>query len=171
MRRSHAPIVTLTTTTLVVVLVACSGPTPPTVLDATAVIPTTAARGETITIAGTGFGTTVGSVSVGGVAATIGAWRATSITATVPAGASNAWQDVTVSTTTGSDTFDGFFVGAEYTGTAADLQAFLDAGVPPVPFAGEAENGYRKQMLEYADMTRASRQAFMAAEAERRVGR
>lgn len=28
-----------------------------------------------------------------------------------------------------------------------------------------------RQMLEYADMTRASRQAFMAAEAERRVGR
>lgn len=36
-------------------------------------------------------------------------------------------------------------------GTNGAFQAFLDAGVPPVPFAGEAENGYRKQMLEYAD--------------------
>jgi ribose transport system substrate-binding protein len=36
-------------------------------------------------------------------------------------------------------------------GTNGAFQAFLDAGVPLVPFAGEAENGFRKQMLEYAD--------------------
>ncbi len=36
-------------------------------------------------------------------------------------------------------------------GTNGAFQAFLDAGVPPVPFAGEAENGFRKQMLEFAD--------------------
>lgn len=36
-------------------------------------------------------------------------------------------------------------------GTNGAFQAFLDAGAPLVPFAGEAENGFRKQMLEYAD--------------------
>ncbi|HET8522926.1 MAG TPA: sugar ABC transporter substrate-binding protein [Thermomicrobiales bacterium] len=36
-------------------------------------------------------------------------------------------------------------------GTNGAFQAFLDAGVPLVPFAGEAENGFRKQMLKYAD--------------------
>lgn len=36
-------------------------------------------------------------------------------------------------------------------GTNGAFQAFLDAGVDLVPFAGEAENGFRKQMLEYAD--------------------
>ncbi len=36
-------------------------------------------------------------------------------------------------------------------GTNGAFQAFLDAGAELVPFAGEAENGFRKQMLEYAD--------------------
>jgi ribose transport system substrate-binding protein len=36
-------------------------------------------------------------------------------------------------------------------GTNGAFQAFLDAGADLVPFAGEAENGFRKQMLEYAD--------------------
>jgi ribose transport system substrate-binding protein len=36
-------------------------------------------------------------------------------------------------------------------GTDGAFRAFLDAGVPLVPFAGEAENGFRKQMLEYKD--------------------
>lgn len=36
-------------------------------------------------------------------------------------------------------------------GTNGAFQAFLDADVPLVPFAGEAENGFRKQMLEHAD--------------------
>lgn len=36
-------------------------------------------------------------------------------------------------------------------GTNGAFQAFLDAGAELVPFAGEAENGFRKQMLEFAD--------------------
>jgi ribose transport system substrate-binding protein len=36
-------------------------------------------------------------------------------------------------------------------GTDGVVRAFLDAGRPLVPVAGEAENGFRKQMLEYAD--------------------
>jgi ribose transport system substrate-binding protein len=36
-------------------------------------------------------------------------------------------------------------------GTNGAFQAFLDAGVPLVPFAGAAENGFRKQMLQYKD--------------------
>ena len=36
-------------------------------------------------------------------------------------------------------------------GTDGVVRAFLDAGVPLVPVAGEAENGFRKQMLEFAD--------------------
>ena len=32
-------------------------------------------------------------------------------------------------------------------GTDGVVRAFLDAGVPLVPVAGEAENGFRKQML------------------------
>ena len=36
-------------------------------------------------------------------------------------------------------------------GTNGVVQAFLDAGAALVPVAGEAENGFRKQMLEYAD--------------------
>lgn len=36
-------------------------------------------------------------------------------------------------------------------GTDGAVRAFLDAGRPLVPFAGEAENGFRKQMLEFRD--------------------
>jgi ribose transport system substrate-binding protein len=36
-------------------------------------------------------------------------------------------------------------------GTDGVVRAFLDAGIPLPPIAGEAENGFRKQMLEYKD--------------------
>ena len=36
-------------------------------------------------------------------------------------------------------------------GTDGVVRAFLDAGKPLVPVAGEAENGFRKQMLQYAE--------------------
>ena len=36
-------------------------------------------------------------------------------------------------------------------GTDGVVRAFIDAGVPVPPVAGEAENGFRKQMLEMAD--------------------
>src|SRR5205814_6868539 len=40
-------------------------------------------------------------------------------------------------------------------GTDGAVRAFLDAGRPLVPFAGEAENGFRKQMLQYKDQFQA----------------
>lgn len=36
-------------------------------------------------------------------------------------------------------------------GTDGVVRAFIDAGIPIPPVAGEAENGFRKQMLEYKD--------------------
>lgn len=36
-------------------------------------------------------------------------------------------------------------------GTDGVVRAFIDAGVPIPPIAGEAENGFRKQMIEYKD--------------------
>lgn len=36
-------------------------------------------------------------------------------------------------------------------GTPGAVQAFIDAGRPFVPFAGEAENGYRKQLADHQD--------------------
>ena len=51
--------------------------------------------GAPITISGSGFGTTTGSVSFNGVNAAITAWSATSITATVPLTATQGWVIVT----------------------------------------------------------------------------
>jgi hypothetical protein len=45
-------------------------------------------------------------------------------------GTPNAWQDIEVVTDDGTASFPDFFVGVEYTGTAANLQAFLDDLVP-----------------------------------------
>lgn len=112
-------------------MTACSSPSPssggpdpaPTLANVT---PEAAPRGGTITLAGSNFGTTEGAVTVGGVPATITSWGATSIEATVPASAPNAWQSVTVSTSAGTASRDGFFVGAEYTGAVGGLQSFLD---------------------------------------------
>ncbi|MFA5551090.1 MAG: IPT/TIG domain-containing protein [Trueperaceae bacterium] len=91
-----------------------------------AVAPEVAARGQAFTVTGTGFGTAEGTLTVGGVPASITSWGPTSIEATVPADAANAWQDVLV-TTAGSAIHPGPFVGVAYTGTDADLQAFLNA--------------------------------------------
>ena len=44
--------------------------------------------------------------------------------------------------------FDGVFSQG---GTNGTVQAMMDAGHPFVPMAGEAENGYRKQIAEHAD--------------------
>jgi ribose transport system substrate-binding protein len=40
-------------------------------------------------------------------------------------------------------------------GTDGAVRAFLEANRPLVPFAGEAENGFRKQMLQYKDQFQA----------------
>lgn len=46
------------------------------------------------------------------------------------------------------DQFDAVFTQGGSTGT---VRAFLDAGHPMVPMAGEAENGFRKQIAEHSD--------------------
>src|SRR5207244_2590189 len=61
--------------------------------------PTAAAAGQAVTITGINFGATQGSSSVtfnGTAATTIGAWSSTSITASVPAGATTGPVVVTV---------------------------------------------------------------------------
>ncbi len=119
---------TLLTFLVLVVVAACAGPTtPPPPPDPTvnAVAPNVAARGETITITGTDFGTT-GTLTIGGTEATITTWNDTQIDATIAPGTPDGWQDVTVTTTDGTDDFTPFFVGTEFDGTATELQAFLD---------------------------------------------
>ena len=106
----------LTTLTCVALLVACGGPTGPIVPQATSVSPTVAARGDTITVTGTRFGTTPGSLTVGGVSAPITDWTDTAIEATVPDTAFNAWQDVEVTTAGGKSTVPDLFVGVEFGG-------------------------------------------------------
>ena len=44
--------------------------------------------------------------------------------------------------------FDGVFTQGGSTGT---VRAFIDAGHPMVPMAGEAENGFRKAIAKYKD--------------------
>lgn len=111
-------------------LAACGGPSTGGPLPAPTlgnVTPEAAPRGGTITLAGNNFGATEGTVMVGGAPATITSWGNTSIVATVPASAPNAWQSVTVTTSAGTASRDGLFVGVEYTGAVGGLQVFLDA--------------------------------------------
>jgi YD repeat-containing protein len=67
-------------------------------VQVTSVSPPSAAVGSTVTIAGSGFGASQGSstVTFNGVAATAFAWSSTSITASVPAGATTGPVVVTV---------------------------------------------------------------------------
>jgi len=88
--------------------------------------PAAAARGDTIVISGGDFGDEAGAVTIGGFDAEIGTWTDESVEAVVPSGASNGWQAVTVTTEGGTSTLEGLFVGAEFTGEAADLQGFLE---------------------------------------------
>lgn len=124
------------------ILIACGGPTgggpgggdpgpteplPPTITELST---TVAARGETISISGTDFGDNAGSLTIGGVPATITAWTATAVEATVPETAPNGWTEVSLSAPGGVVTQPDFFVGAEFTGEAADLQEFLYQQTP-----------------------------------------
>lgn len=136
--RSH--LLALAAAALVAVLAACGGPGGPAVPNATSLNPSVALRGASVTITGAGFGASPGSVTIGGVAATTTDWTDTSITATVPANAENAWQEVSVTTAGGSDTLSGLFVGVEYSGTGPDLQAFLDAREPGTAVLLQATN-------------------------------
>lgn len=115
---------------LVLLLVACGGPggtglpKPPSLAS---FAPAAAARGETVTVTGTDFGDEAGTLTIGGVTATVTDWTSTSVKATVPADAANGWNDVTVTTAGGSASRTNLFVGREFTGEADELQAFLDA--------------------------------------------
>ncbi|MFO7544154.1 MAG: IPT/TIG domain-containing protein [Trueperaceae bacterium] len=124
---SHGRI--LLATLFVGLLAACGGPTtspPPPDPTVTTVSPGVAPRGDTITVTGEDFGTTAGSLTVGGVESTITTWTDTQIEATVAGGTPDGWQEVVLTTPDGTDNFSPFFVGVEYTGVATDLQAFLD---------------------------------------------
>lgn len=132
---------TLLTFLAIAVLAACAGPTtPPPPPDPTVsgVAPDVAARGESIVVTGTDFGTT-GTLTVGGVEATITDWSDTQIEATVAPGTPSGWQDVVVSTADGTDDFSPFFVGVEFDGTAGELQAFLDGLVKGTAVLLQAE--------------------------------
>jgi hypothetical protein len=78
----------------------------------TGVNPASGAPGTPVTITGTNFGAAQGTVTIGGVAATVTSWSATSITVTVPAGAATG--NVVVSTALGLPS-----AGAAFTVTAA----------------------------------------------------
>ncbi len=124
--------------TFLLTLIACGGPSGPPAPKATAVAPAAATRGEAITVTGTGFGS-AGTLLVGGVEAAVSDWSDTQIEATVPAGAGEAWQDVVVTTAGGASTLGGFFVGAAFDGTAAELEAFLGELAPGTAVLLEAE--------------------------------
>ncbi|HRQ11454.1 MAG TPA: hypothetical protein PLG36_10560, partial [Trueperaceae bacterium] len=118
----------LLATLLVAVLAACGGPTTPPVPPKptiSAVTPAVAPRGGAIVVDGADFGTS-GKLMVGGVEAVVSSWANDKIEATVASGTLDGWQDVVVETADGTDDFSPFFVGAEYSGTASGLQAFLD---------------------------------------------
>ncbi len=57
-------------------------------------------------------------------------------------------QTVTANALAANDQIDGVWCQG---GTDGAVRAFVDADRPLVPVAGEAENGFRKQMLEYKD--------------------
>ncbi len=115
----------LLATLLVAVLAACGGPSAPRNPTVAGVTPAVAPRGDAIKVTGTDFGTS-GTLTIGGVEATVTSWTDTKIEATVAGGTPDGWQDVVVSTAHGADDFSPFFVGVEYSGTASGLQVFLD---------------------------------------------
>jgi IPT/TIG domain len=63
----------------------------------TSLAPTSGPAGALVTITGTGFGTTQGTVSFAGLAASVTSWSSTSIVAQVPSGASSGSVVVTAS--------------------------------------------------------------------------
>lgn len=131
-----------------VILIACGGPTgggptggdpdggdpggppEPAQPTITGLSAAAAARGETFTISGADFGATPGSLTIGGVPATVTDWTATAVEASVPEGAPNGWNEVSLSAPGGVVTQPDFFVGAEFTGEAAELQEFLYQQAP-----------------------------------------
>lgn len=88
--------------------------------------PAAAPRGASLTLAGSNLGTSPGTVTIGGVAAMVTSWSADSIEVTVPDGAGNGWQSVSVSAASATITLqEHLFVGVEYAGTDPELRQFL----------------------------------------------
>jgi hypothetical protein len=113
-----------------VALAACGGPPPdpdpdPVPPAISGVAPSVAPRGATVVISGSDFGTS-GSLTIGGVPASITGWSDDEIQAVVAVGTPDAWQEIEVTTDVGADAFSPFFVGTAFSGAAADLQDFLD---------------------------------------------
>src|SRR5690554_5924440 len=71
-----------------------AGPATPLAPSLTGFTPEAALRGASITISGANFGTSAGTVTVGGQAASVTDWSTTSVTATVPETAANGWTEV-----------------------------------------------------------------------------
>jgi len=69
-------------------------------------------------------------VTIGGHEAEIVSWTETQIEARVAAGTPEAWQQIEVMTEHGNSVLDEFFVGAEFTGVADELQAFIYTQAP-----------------------------------------
>lgn len=116
----------LSTPLLIALLAACGGPTnqsqtPPTT---SSFDPQVALPGETVTIAGSNLGES-GKVTIGGVEAAVVSWTGTQVVAVIPSGAPSGWQEIVVTNANGQSQLDSLFVGAEFSGAAADLQEFL----------------------------------------------
>jgi len=79
----------------------------PTYVTITSITPNPVSLGSLITIAGSNFGTAAGTVSIGGVNATLISWSDTSITARVPASIAAGTYTLTV-TPSGSSTYATF---------------------------------------------------------------
>src|SRR5690606_2524757 len=90
-----------------------------------AVSATSAPRGGTITITGQNLGTS-GTVTVGGVEATVVEWSASQVTVTLSDDTPHGYQEIVVTSPSGQDAYRDFFVGVEYDGNGAGLQEFLD---------------------------------------------
>lgn len=139
MRRSHFLRYLLGAALLAVLLAACGTPAAPVATDPdpddpqqpvppsiTGFSPAAAVRGSSVVITGHDFGEEIGTVTIGGAVAEVSRWTGTTIEATVPEGAPNAWQDLSVSTEGGAAAHSGLFVGAEFTGDGDGLQEFLE---------------------------------------------
>lgn len=137
MRRSSFLRSLLCAASLAVLLVACGSattidesdpdPDPKAAPSVTGFAPATAPRGSSIVVTGADFGEEAGTVTIGGFQAETVSWSDISVEVTVPDGAPNGWQDVTVTTEGGADSQPDLFVGVQYAGDGTELQEFLDA--------------------------------------------
>ena len=113
-------------------LTACGTTTPkadepdPVAPTIASVQPPAAAAGQTVVIAGAGFGES-GAVSVGRVSAPTLSWSDERIEIAVPAGVDPAWQSLVVHVASAEEAQAELFLGSSFAGLGPELQAFLDA--------------------------------------------